>query len=99
MELNCHSVVKFSTVVLKSLWKTNDETPQHSAMTWLNPVCTMEVQTENSPEYFRAPEINSRQLLHAASRLPNRSKKIKLFPRGQTFLSARVLVLRLQVLC
>jgi hypothetical protein len=52
MELNCHGVVKFSTVVLKSLWKTNDETPQHSVMTWLSPVCTIEVQKEISPDIF-----------------------------------------------
>jgi hypothetical protein len=53
MELNCYSAVKFSTVVLKSLWKTNNETPQRSVMTWLNTLCTIEVQTEISSEYFR----------------------------------------------
>jgi hypothetical protein len=45
-EINCDASIKFSTVVLKSLWKTNHETPHHSAMTWLNPLCTIEVQSK-----------------------------------------------------
>jgi hypothetical protein len=48
MEINCYASVKFSTVVLKTLWKTSGETPHPSAMTWLNPLCTIEVQSKKT---------------------------------------------------
>jgi len=86
-EINCDASIKFSTVVLKSLWKTNHETPHHSAMTWLNTLCTIEVQSKKN---FSSSEINPEFLPACCKSLterPNKNKTISSCRPGQTFQS------------